>query len=279
MPHSNLRRAAIGVLYLFGPLLLAQVDPEKAVLIRKIVEAQYRDRLRTQLQNVVLGTQVTLLRQNPIYPPAYVDEVAKKAKERLDKFDLAELLLPAYAKTFSVDELKEILAFHTSPTGRKLASAQPEMLNESMRAARDWALKIGPEMSREIFEEHPEFAKEIEANKAKFQGSASAATDGAGNAYRIGGDVSAPVLISKTEPQYSAEAAKAGLDGEVLLSVVIDEKGVPQNIRVIRPLGKGLDEKAVEAVQQWRFRPGVKNGEPVKTIAQVIVNFRLLKKQ
>ena len=97
-----------------------------------------------------------------------------------------------------------------------------------------------------------------------------------GGAFRIGGDVSAPQLISKVEPEYSEEARKAKYSGTVLLQIVVDEHGNPRDIRVVRPLGLGLDEKAVEAVQHWRFRPGMKGGHAVATQAQVEVNFRLL---
>jgi TonB family protein len=97
-----------------------------------------------------------------------------------------------------------------------------------------------------------------------------------GGVYRIGGDVSAPVLINKVEPEYSEEARKAKYSGTVLLSIVVDASGLPRDIHVIRPLGLGLDEKAIEAVSRWRFRPGMKGGRAVATQAQVEVNFRLL---
>jgi TonB family protein len=97
-----------------------------------------------------------------------------------------------------------------------------------------------------------------------------------GGVYRIGGDVSAPQIISKVEPEYSEEARKAKYQGTVVLSIVVDDHGIPRNIRVVRPLGLGLDEKAIEAVQRWRFRPGMKGGRPVATQASVEVNFRLL---
>jgi TonB family protein len=97
-----------------------------------------------------------------------------------------------------------------------------------------------------------------------------------GGAYRIGGDVSSPVLILKTEPEYSEEARKAKYSGSVLLTIVVDQNGVPRDIRVVRPLGLGLDEKAIEAVRKWRFRPGTKSGRPVAVQAQVEVSFRLL---
>jgi TonB family protein len=97
-----------------------------------------------------------------------------------------------------------------------------------------------------------------------------------GGVYRIGGGVSAPVPIFKPEPEYSEEARKAKFQGAVLLAIVILPDGSTSNIRVIRPLGLGLDEKAIEAVQKWRFRPSMKDGKPVAVTANVEVNFRLL---
>jgi protein TonB len=94
--------------------------------------------------------------------------------------------------------------------------------------------------------------------------------------YRPGGDVSNPIPISRPEPQYSEEARKAKWGGTVLLSLVIDENGVPQNVKVIKPLGLGLDEKAIEAVGQWRFKPGMKSGVAVPVAAQIEVTFRNL---
>ena len=97
-----------------------------------------------------------------------------------------------------------------------------------------------------------------------------------GGAYRIGGGVSAPSVIFKVEPEYSEEARKAKFQGTVVLFVVVDEHGNPRDLRVIRPLGLGLDQKAVEAVEKWKFRPGMKDGKPVPVQATIEVNFRLL---
>ena len=97
-----------------------------------------------------------------------------------------------------------------------------------------------------------------------------------GGVYQIGGEVSQPVPIYKIEPEYSEEARKAKYSGTVLLSVIIDANGNTRDIHVVRPLGLGLDEKAIEAVSKWRFRPAMKGGHPVAVQAQVEVNFRLL---
>ena len=88
--------------------------------------------------------------------------------------------------------------------------------------------------------------------------------------------MSAPSVMSKVEPEYSEEARKAKWQGTVVLSVIVDELGRPRNIRVFRSLGLGLDQKAVDAVSQWRFKPGRKDGKPVPVIATIEVNFRLL---
>ena len=86
-----------------------------------------------------------------------------------------------------------------------------------------------------------------------------------------------PVPIYRPEPQYSKEALKKKYQGTVVLYVEVDPSGHPRNIKVMRSLGLGLDEKAIEAVSQWEFRPGMKDGKPVTVAATVAVNFRLLK--
>ncbi|RPI19789.1 MAG: energy transducer TonB, partial [Acidobacteriales bacterium] len=97
-----------------------------------------------------------------------------------------------------------------------------------------------------------------------------------GGVFRAGGGVTSPVLTFKVEPEYSEEARKAKYMGTVLLYVEVNERGLPQNPRVLRAVGMGLDEKAIEAVMKWKFQPGRKDGKPVTVAAQVEVNFRLL---
>ncbi|MBX9600683.1 MAG: TonB family protein [Bryobacteraceae bacterium] len=97
-----------------------------------------------------------------------------------------------------------------------------------------------------------------------------------GGVYRVGGGVSAPQVLLKVEPEYSEEARKARWQGVVVLSVVVDEKGQPRDLRVVRSLGLGLDQKAIEAAEKWKFKPGLKDGRPVPVAATIEVNFRLL---
>ena len=97
-----------------------------------------------------------------------------------------------------------------------------------------------------------------------------------GGAYRIGAGVSAPNVLTKVAPEYSNDARAARLEGTVVLSLVVDQQGRPQNLKVVRSLGLGLDEQAIEAVEKWRFKPGMKDGKPVPVMATIEVNFRLL---
>jgi TonB family protein len=97
-----------------------------------------------------------------------------------------------------------------------------------------------------------------------------------GGAYKAGGDVSPPIPISRPEPQYSEEARKAKWGGMVKLELVVDVDGHTKDIHVLTPLGLGLDEKAIEAVTKWTFKPGMKGGKPVPVKAQIEVTFRLL---
>jgi len=97
-----------------------------------------------------------------------------------------------------------------------------------------------------------------------------------GGVYRVGGGVSAPSVLFKVDPEYSEEARKAKYSGTVMLAVVVDEGGKAIDIHVIKSLGMGLDEKAIEAVEKWKFRPGMRGGTPVKVKANIEVNFRLL---
>ena len=97
-----------------------------------------------------------------------------------------------------------------------------------------------------------------------------------GGAFRIGGGVSAPSVLTKVEPEYSEEARKAKWQGVVVLRLVVDDQGRPQKLEVVRSLGLGLDQKAIEAVEKWRFKPGMKDGKPVPVVATIEVNFRLL---
>lgn len=96
-----------------------------------------------------------------------------------------------------------------------------------------------------------------------------------GGAYRVGEGVSAPRVIYSPDPEFSEEARKAKFQGTVVLSLIVGPDGKPHDVRVHRSLGMGLDEKALEAIQRWKFEPGRKDGIAVAVVVNVEVNFHL----
>jgi TonB family protein len=97
-----------------------------------------------------------------------------------------------------------------------------------------------------------------------------------GRVYSVGDGVTPPSIISKVEPEYSEAGRAAKLNGSVTLSLVVNTDGTAEDIRIVKSLGMGLDEKAIEALQRWRFKPGMNNGVPVKVRMQVDFSFRML---
>ncbi len=91
-----------------------------------------------------------------------------------------------------------------------------------------------------------------------------------GGLMNVGGGVSAPVVIHSVQPEFSDQARQSNFQGSVALQLIVDANGNPQNIHITRHLGMGLDEKAIEAVQQYKFKPATYQGHPVAV--QIIVN-------
>jgi len=92
---------------------------------------------------------------------------------------------------------------------------------------------------------------------------------------QIGGDVTGPIPIYEPEPVYTAEAKKAKFMGIVTVGIIVDKNGMPQNVHVTRGVGMGLDEKAVEAVKLYKFKPAMENGKPVAVYMNIEVNFEI----
>jgi TonB family protein len=93
---------------------------------------------------------------------------------------------------------------------------------------------------------------------------------------RVGKGVTPPSVIYKVDPSYTEEARTAKIQGSVVLNVVVGADGSAQQVSVLRSLDPGLDQKAVETVSTWKFRPGMKDGQPVAVQAQIEVSFRLM---
>ncbi|HLI77498.1 MAG TPA: energy transducer TonB [Acidobacteriaceae bacterium] len=96
-----------------------------------------------------------------------------------------------------------------------------------------------------------------------------------GGVYQVGGSVRPPVVVYQVDPEFSEEARKAKFSGNVVVSLIVGADGKPRNVHVLRGVGMGLDEKAVEAVQQYKFKPATQNGKAVAVYLNVEVNFQI----
>lgn len=112
------------------------------------------------------------------------------------------------------------------------------------------------------------------------QGNGNGLGPGEGGGYggglmHVGGGVSAPVLLYSVDPEFSDEARRAKYQGICVVSLIVDTHGQPEHIQIARALGMGLDQKAIEAVKQYKFKPAYYHGKPVPVPINVEVNFRI----
>jgi TonB family protein len=96
-----------------------------------------------------------------------------------------------------------------------------------------------------------------------------------GGPYRPGSGIDPPSVIREVKPDYSDEARRRGLEGDVVLEIVVRRDGSVGDVRVLQGLGAGLDQRATDAVRQWRFSPAHRQGTPVDVIVEVAVEFKL----
>jgi TonB family protein len=199
-----------------------------------------------------------MYRVDPVYP-----DIAKKAHVQG-----VVVLRAVIAKDGTVKDLQYI-------------SGAPMLVVSAIEAVQQWKYK--PYM---LNGELTEVETTITVNYS-FEGTASLTEQDHGwaqaeqeyrdlfSAKQVGNGVSAPVLTHQVPPEYTPEARQAKTEGIVLLSLIVDANGVPRIVHVVRGVGNGLDEKAVEAVKQYKFNPGMEDGKPVAVAMNVEVNFKI----
>jgi TonB family protein len=96
-----------------------------------------------------------------------------------------------------------------------------------------------------------------------------------GGPFQPGNGIDPPQLIREVRPVYTDEARRRAIEGDVVLEIVVRRDGTVSNMRVVRSLGAGLDQKALDAVRQWRFGPAKRQGAAVDVVVEVSVEFRL----
>jgi periplasmic protein TonB len=96
-----------------------------------------------------------------------------------------------------------------------------------------------------------------------------------GGPYRPGSGIAPPSIVREVKPVYTEEGRRRGLQGDVVMEVVVRADGTIGNVRVLQGLGSGLDQRAIDAVRQWRFNPARRHGTPVDVMVEIAVEFRL----
>jgi protein TonB len=96
-----------------------------------------------------------------------------------------------------------------------------------------------------------------------------------GGVFKIGGGVAAPQVIYAPEPEFTEQARQAKVTGKVVVYLQVNPEGRPMHVRIVRGLGMGLDQKALEAVRQYKFKPATKDGHPVTVEMNIEVNFHI----
>ena len=97
------------------------------------------------------------------------------------------------------------------------------------------------------------------------------------DAIKVGAGVSAPTVLKRVDPRYTDEARAAGLQGTVILQAIIGTDGSAKVAKVVKPMEMGLTESATQAIEQWKFKPGVRNGKQVAVAVNIEVNFNVPK--
>ncbi len=200
---------------------------------------------------VIQGLSIS--RPQPVYP-----EIAKKSKVQ------GMVVLHALISRAGTVERLQVM------------SGPPMLFSSSLEAVRQWTYKpyllngqpTEVETTINVNYSLGDPAPAAEDQDAQEPGSASMSP------RKVGGAVSAPILVSQVNPQFSAEAKKAKMGGTVLVNVVVDTDGNPEHVRIVRGVRYGLDEKAVEAVKQYRFKPSMLDGKPVPVQINIEVNFK-----
>lgn len=256
-------------------------SPEYGVGLSKLGEME-RNRGRFQEAQARYVEALSLLSGRPESAPAliYMGIAAlgkKDTDQAVDYFQRAQAADAAHAGP--------ALMWLAVARERQQLAQEADFLYQQALSAQD----AGSEGAAVTLELYSRFlraqGREEEANDTRYRAAAirghhsrqaQPAPKPAASVHRVGGGVTAPVLVSKLEPEYTEEARIARYEGTAVLYAEIGLDGVPRNLRIMRGVGLGLNGKAVEAVSQWRFKPGMKDGNPVVVAATIEINWRLL---
>ncbi len=96
-----------------------------------------------------------------------------------------------------------------------------------------------------------------------------------GGPYRPGSGIAAPTIVHEVKPDYTEDGRRRGIEGDVVVEIIVRSDGSVGSVKLLSGLGAGLDQRAMDAVKQWRFNPATRYGTPVDVIVEVAVEFKL----
>ena len=96
-----------------------------------------------------------------------------------------------------------------------------------------------------------------------------------GGPYRPGSGIEPPRVLREVKADYTEDARRRGINGDVVLEIVVRRDGSVGDVKVLQGLGGGLNDRAIQAVRQWRFAPARRQGSAVDVIVEVAVEFKL----
>lgn len=212
--------------------------------------------------------------------PVYIFETSSTNSTKLNDQELNPRDTPSYNST--KNQSSEYSRKKPENTARRnslnVSSEQSSIENQSVKNTDEVDSISTNSNNKESTSHHnlPSNSTKNQGSKFSKEGPENTAEKLDSRLFIVGGAVSSPQLLVKVEPEYSEQAKYLKVEGTVLLAIEVWEDGRAHNIHVRSGLGYGLDEKAIEAIQQWRFDPSRKNGKPVRVSAQIEVSFRLL---
>jgi TonB family protein len=240
-----------------------------------------RDRRNVDEAKAFYTKAVSVLGNRPEAAPVLIDLGLLSTKDRqgaFDYFSQAQAADPTHAgkalmfmaamrdlqkDAAAADALFQQAVAAAEPNSREAANAMQVYAAFLQRQGRD-------DDAKPLLAQAADIRKQLDAQSTQFRQTAGV------TAFRVGNGVSPPTLAYKVEPEYSEEAHLTRFQGTVVVYAEIGADGTAQNMRVIRSVGLGLDEKALQAISKWKFNPGTKDGQPVPVAATIDVNFRLL---
>jgi TonB family protein len=267
-----------------GPQMSAAANADPAPPAHPATEAQIREYLamthaiENAHKTIAVGIQGSRATSAPYFTASFWDDMEKAVMD----IDLAALIVPAYQKYFSEEDMAAMLAFYKTPAGQRLLTAQPLISAAVAGAAREAGQMAGREVGLKHQDEIQSLMKSSQAAQAPVAGVAGTGGAGVGvlgatssvpgGAVRVSSGVMAGSLVSRADPVYPAIAKAAHVQGAVILHAVISKDGEIEDLAVVSGPSM-LQSAAMDAVRRWKYKPYLLQGVPTAVETTITVNF------